>query len=72
MFDQCMYTLYPLQVRPDDVLAANRAGSPAAAAAVATGATPVVKFVPKRVSLWGAPNVALPLLCVAWAVVLLL
>lgn len=42
------------QVRPDDVIAANRAGSPAAAAAVATGSKPVVQFVPKRISLWGA------------------
>lgn len=42
-----------LQVQPQDVLAANYAGDRAAAAAVATTSKPVVKFVPKRISLWG-------------------
>lgn len=41
------------QVRQEDVLGANKAGDPAAAAAIATASKPVVKFVPKRISLWG-------------------
>ncbi len=42
-----------LQVRPDDVLAANNAANAQAAAAIATASKPVVKFVPKSVSLFG-------------------
>lgn len=42
-----------VQVRPDDVLAANTANDPQAAAAMVTAKKPVVKFVPKSVSLFG-------------------
>ena len=40
-------------VTPEDVLAATQAENAAAAATVASASKPVVKFVPKRISLFG-------------------
>ena len=50
-------------MRPEDVLAANPAASPQAAAAMATASKPIVKFVPKSVSLFGEKPAGVLLSC---------